>query len=196
MKLSKVASVVSLVAAVHGVNIYYQPDGIFVPNSISLPLVTQAQPAVQQQQAAQQLAPAPAKAPQESSSWSWSNILGLGDEKSATYKESSLSTIRDPATSTLVQILTPLRPVLIKFLTNLQTRFDKADPKVLANAIRGPINEVKEYLKSHWPTSASTKLLTPPASTKLPTPPANPRPPPPAIRGASISAWLDTPALS
>ncbi|KAJ2703011.1 hypothetical protein H4218_000509 [Coemansia sp. IMI 209128] len=85
----------------------------------------------------------------------------------------------DPAVATLTQLLTPMRAVVSKFLARLQTQLETADPKVLANALRGPLNELRDYLISNWPKSEAKPSM----------PPTSSRPPVPAIRG-SIAAEM------
>ncbi|KAJ2067326.1 hypothetical protein GGH92_002317 [Coemansia sp. RSA 2673] len=178
MKLSQIFSAVSLGAVVCYGNFYYQPNGVFVP--ISLGLSANIQQQLQQpplgQAQAQQPPPAPAH-----SSWSLSNLFGLGSWFGGKKSSDSLAPgTHDPAAAMLAQLIAPMRKVTSKFLTRVQTQLETADPKDLATAIRGPLNQLKEYLVSHWPNPEAKTLV-------LPATAAPPRLPVPAIRG-SIAA--------
>ncbi|KAJ2446720.1 hypothetical protein GGF42_005622 [Coemansia sp. RSA 2424] len=167
MKLSKVISIVSLGAVTCHANIYYQPNGVFAPVSVGIIALTH------QQQQAQPIQALPQKAPRASSAWSLSKLLGLGKTSS-----SKAPITPDAMTTLLAQFLAPMRVVTAKFLAGLQARLEKDTPEDMANVIRGPLNEIKNYLASNWP-SPNTK------STVLPD--ATPRLPVPAIRGSSAA---------
>ncbi|KAJ2061786.1 hypothetical protein GGI17_002856 [Coemansia sp. S146] len=179
MKLSQVFSAVSLGAVLCYGNFYYQPNGVFVPISLGLTANTQQQsqqqpPQVQAQVQQPRPAPLPAR-----SSWSLSNLLGLGSWFGGKKSSDTLApAIPDPAAATLAQLIAPMRVVTVKFLTRVQTQLETADPKDLAKAISGPLNQLKEYLVSHWP-NPEAKSLELPATTTTPS-----RSPVPAIRGS------------
>ncbi|KAJ2457143.1 hypothetical protein GGF42_002860 [Coemansia sp. RSA 2424] len=167
MKLSKVISIVSLGAVACHANIYYQPNGMFAPVSVGIIALTH------QQQLAQPVQALPQKAPEANSAWSLSNLFGLGKTSS-----SKAPITPDAMTTMLAQILAPMRVVTVKFLAGLQARLEKDTPEDMANIIRGPLNEIKNYLASNWPSPNAKSMVLPDATPRLPVP---------AIRGSSAA---------
>ncbi|KAJ2324149.1 hypothetical protein GGI00_005414 [Coemansia sp. RSA 2681] len=81
-------------------------------------------------------------------------------------------------TTLLAQFLAPMRVVAAKFLAGLQARLEKDTPEDMANVIRGPLNEIKNYLASNWPSPNTKSMVLPDATPRLPVP---------AIRGSSAA---------
>ncbi|KAJ2815837.1 hypothetical protein FBU31_006784, partial [Coemansia sp. 'formosensis'] len=185
MKLSQVISVVSLGAVVHCSNFFYQPNGVFVPISLGVSANVQQQqqtPQAQVQlQTPQAQAQRPPQEPPARSPWSLGNLFGLGSWFGGNKSSNDLTpAVHDPATTLLAQFLTPMRAVAARFLARVQTQLEKADPKDLAKALRGPFNDLKDYLVSHWPKPETKSLVLPGTPPNIPVP---------AIRG-SIAAEM------
>ncbi|KAJ2492777.1 hypothetical protein IWW37_001223 [Coemansia sp. RSA 2050] len=109
------------------------------------------------------------------------NLFGLGSWFGGKTSSSSVAPATpDPAVATLTQLLTPMRSVVAKFLARLQTQLETADPKVLANALRAPLDELRNYLIKNWPKSEIKPSVPPVISSRQPVP---------AIRG-SIAAEM------
>ncbi|KAJ2843338.1 hypothetical protein IWW36_005596, partial [Coemansia brasiliensis] len=62
-----------------------------------------------------------------------------------------LSAERDPSTTLLSQLITPLKTILVRVLKAAETRLESADPKNIADILRGPVDDLKAYLISIWP---------------------------------------------
>ncbi|KAJ2731247.1 hypothetical protein IW152_004694 [Coemansia sp. BCRC 34962] len=169
----------SLGALVHCSTIYYQPNGVFVPISLGVPANTQP-PQQQLPPLIQAQGPRPLQEP-PAYSWSLRNLFGLGSWFGGKTSSSSVAPATpDPAVATLTQLLTPMRSVVAKFLARLQTQLETADPKVLANALRAPLDELRNYLIKNWPKSEIKPSVPPVISSRQPVP---------AIRG-SIAAEM------
>ncbi|KAJ2891102.1 hypothetical protein IWW38_003765 [Coemansia aciculifera] len=78
-----------------------------------------------------------------------------------------------------------MRTVGLKFLAGVQAKLEKATAKDMANVIRGPLNQLKNYLASNWPTPDAKMSMSPAATPRLPVP---------AIRGSSAADLARRPA--
>ncbi|KAJ2373363.1 hypothetical protein IW150_003661 [Coemansia sp. RSA 2607] len=151
--------------------IYYQPNGVFAPISVSVPAVIQQQQQQQQQLSQTHTAQNNVNSNSVTPPNPWSLIStywfnqGIRSQQSTINNKSQTAppAKQDPAAAMLAQILNPLKFVATSFLAGLEIQLEKADPKSFANVLRGPITDLKNYLASIWPTA-------PPAKTPQPTP--------------------------
>ncbi|KAJ2789806.1 hypothetical protein H4R20_007114 [Coemansia guatemalensis] len=63
------------------------------------------------------------------------------------------TTVADPSSELLAELLTPLKTVLTRLLYGIEGRLDNASAENLAGMLRGPIGSLKQYLISIWPTT-------------------------------------------
>ncbi|KAI8326350.1 hypothetical protein GQ54DRAFT_301232 [Martensiomyces pterosporus] len=181
MKASVAAACAGLVAGAAGMVVYYQPNGVFVPLSLSLP----PQSVVQQQglwSAAPQAATADSSVsgtqpkPQQQPTSLGSRIagwLGLGTRNSQRtrpeLRDSTSANTASAISSAIVDLATPIRKSMLNMLTALQKQLAKADPKAIANVLRGPMNDLKSYLKASWPTPPAPSPAGPAPLASAPT---------------------------
>ncbi|KAJ1865385.1 hypothetical protein LPJ78_002722 [Coemansia sp. RSA 989] len=62
-----------------------------------------------------------------------------------------LPTESGPSATLLSQLITPLKTILISVLKTAEARLENADPKNIADILRGPMDSLKAYLVSIWP---------------------------------------------
>ncbi|KAJ2682593.1 hypothetical protein H4R19_007106 [Coemansia spiralis] len=71
----------------------------------------------------------------------------------ATHAPSAPVSTKDENVVLLAQLLAPLQVVTLRLLHGLQGRLAGASASNLADALRGPVGLLKEYLISVWPQS-------------------------------------------
>ncbi|KAJ1881158.1 hypothetical protein H4R99_001635 [Coemansia sp. RSA 1722] len=176
MRIPSLVAAAYMAAVSHSAPLYYQPNGVFMPISLSVPAVIQQQ---QPQQLQQQAVPVQAQinpgtsSPAASNPSPWSLISASlfnqkKDQQAAPgSKAPAQANPKDDPVAMLTQILKPLKFVAVSFLSGLESQLEKADPKNVANVLQGPMSDLKNHLKSTWPTAPSGD--TPP-STKIKAP--------------------------
>ncbi|KAJ2452002.1 hypothetical protein EV183_003243 [Coemansia sp. RSA 2336] len=56
-----------------------------------------------------------------------------------------------PGQTLLSQLIAPLKTILISVLKTAESRLEDADPRNIADVLRGPMDSLKAYLVSIWP---------------------------------------------
>ncbi|KAI9503652.1 hypothetical protein GGI25_002762 [Coemansia spiralis] len=151
-------------------SLYYQPNGVFIPITVSILAEalnqqshTENMPA-QQPTAISSLAPTttPSTSPLNPSSHlvvdqllsMWHYLFG-NSSSLASWLGLSRGKSEDPddPVALLAELLTSLKPVVLNFLDGLTKAFADTKASDIENVLREPLNDLENYLISMWPDS-------------------------------------------